>query len=160
MISLHSLHSDENKEDNTMAFDIFQTITDKIIVQMEQGIIPWNKPWVCAGGCISHVTGRSYSILNQLMLGVSGEYITYDQAIAEGGHVRKGEKGHMIVFWKPLDKKDEHGQPVIDPDTGEVEKIFYLRYYTVFHISQCEGILPRWSNGHLPGEDLQPHQKA
>jgi len=143
-----------------MAFDIFKTITDKIIAQMELGIIPWTKPWVCAGGCISHVTGRPYSILNQILLGAPGEYLTYDQALAEGGHVKKGEKGHMIVFWKPLDKKDDQGNPVIDPDTGEVEKVFYLRYYTVFHLDQCEGIKPKWTSNHLPGEELLPDEKA
>ncbi len=49
----------------------------------------------------------------------------------------------MVVFWKPLDKKDEQGNVVIDPDTGEIEKVFFLRYYTVFHIDQCDGIVPK-----------------
>ncbi len=73
-----------------MAYDIFKIITDRIIEEMEHGIIPWEKPWVSVGACISHVTGRPYSLLNQLLLGRPGEYITYNQALEEGGNVRKG----------------------------------------------------------------------
>lgn len=59
--------------------DIYKEITDRIIAEMEQGIIPWEKPWVNAGRCVSHTTGKSYSLLNQMLLGRSGEYITFKQ---------------------------------------------------------------------------------
>ena len=142
-----------------MAFDLYQEITNRIIAEMEKGSIPWNKPWLSVGGCISHVTGKPYSLLNQLMLEKPGEYITFKQALEEGGHVKKGEKSKPVVFWKILDKKDESGNVVIDPDTGEVEKVYFLRYYSVFHIDQCEGITPRW-NKPLPQNTLQPDQQA
>ena len=29
--------------------DIYAAVTDRIIEQMEQGIIPWQKPWVASG---------------------------------------------------------------------------------------------------------------
>ena len=38
----------------------------------------------------------------------------------------------MCVFWTWLDKEDE--------ETGEVKQVPFLKYYNVFHISQCEGI--------------------
>ena len=112
--------------------DIYQIITDRLIDEMEQGQIPWQKPWLAAGSAISHTTGKAYSILNQLLLGKAGEYLTFKQVQAEGGYVRKGEKSRMVVFWKFIEKEDE--------ETGEVKQVPYLKYYNVFHIDQCEGI--------------------
>ncbi len=112
--------------------DIYAEITNRMIAEMEQGIIPWRKPWMAAGRAISHTTGMAYSLLNQMLLGRPGEYLTYNQCQQEGGHIRKGEKARIVVFWKWLEKKDE--------ETEEVTQVPYLRYYNVFHIDQCEGI--------------------
>ena len=112
--------------------DIFAEITNRMIAEMEQGIIPWRKPWMASGAAISHTTGKPYSLLNQMLLGRAGEWLTYKQVQQEGGYVRKGEKAHMVVFWKWIDKEDE--------ETGEVKQIPFLRYYNVFHVDQCEGI--------------------
>ena len=38
--------------------DIYREITDRIITQMEQGIIPWRKPWIARGQAISYATGK------------------------------------------------------------------------------------------------------
>jgi len=112
--------------------DIYAAVTDRIIEQMEQGIIPWQKPWVASGKAISHATGKPYSLLNQLMLGRPGEYLTFTQCQKAGGKVRKGEKASMVVFWKFIEQEDE--------ETGEKKQVPFLRYYSVFHIDQCEGI--------------------
>lgn len=112
--------------------DIYGEITNRIIAEMEQGEIPWKKPWMASGLAISHTTGKPYSLLNQMLLGRAGEYLTFKQVHAEGGCVRKGEKAKMVVFWKWLEKEDE--------ETGEVSQIPFLKYYNVFHIDQCEGI--------------------
>ena len=80
--------------------DIYAAVTDRIIEQMEQGIIPWQKPWIASGKAISHATGKAYSLLNQLMLGRPGEYLPFKQCQAAGGKVKKGEKASMVVFWK------------------------------------------------------------
>ena len=115
-----------------MTLDLFQWITDRMIMEMENGSIPWQKPWMASGRAVSHVTGKAYSLLNQMLLGKPGEYLTFQQCQQEGGHVRKGEKAQMVVFWKWLDTKDE--------ETGEIRQVPFLRYYSVFHIDQCEGI--------------------
>ena len=112
--------------------DIYGEITNRIMDQLNQGIIPWQKPWVASGAAVSHVTGKPYSLLNQMLLGRAGEYVTYKQAQQEGGWIRKGEKASMVVFWKWMTVKDE--------DTDEEKEIPLLRYYNVFHISQCEGL--------------------
>ena len=120
-------------------FDIYQEITNRLVKEMEQGIIPWRKPWMAAGAAISHTTGKPYSLLNQMLLGKAGEYLTYKQVQQEGGWVRKGEKSRMVVFWKWIDKEDED---------GEVKQIPFLRYYNVFHVDQCENIKPRFAASH------------
>ena len=73
-----------------MKQDIYQQVTDRIIAQLEQGVIPWHKPWIISGkGCaISHSTGKPYSLLNQMILGKPGEYLTFAQCQKEGGHIR------------------------------------------------------------------------
>lgn len=133
--------------------DIYAEITNRIISEMETGIIPWQKPWVASGGCVSYATGKPYSLLNQMLLGRAGEYATYQQVQAAGGYVRRGEKAHMVVFWKFLQKEDE--------ETGEVKEIPYLRYYNVFHIDQCEGLkakhskpLPQTANADQKAESI------
>ena len=103
-----------------------------MIAEMEAGIIPWRKPWMAAGAAVSHTTGKPYSLLNQMLLGRAGEWLTFKQVSAEGGYVRKGEKARMCVFWKWLEHEDK--------ETGEVKQIPFLKYYNVLHIDQCEGI--------------------
>ena len=112
--------------------DIYAEVTTRIISQMEEGIIPWSKPWVACGKAISRSTGKPYSLLNQMLLGRPGEYLTFKQCQEAGGKVKKGEKSSMVVFWKWLEQKDE--------ETGEVKEVPFLRYYNVFHIDQCEGV--------------------
>ncbi len=112
--------------------DIYSEITNRIIAEMEQGTIPWQKPWVASGSCISYATGKPYSLLNQILLGRPGEYLTFNQCQQAGGRIRKGSKAQMVVFWKWLEQEDE--------ETGEKKEIPFLRYYNVFHIDQCEGL--------------------
>ena len=118
--------------------DIYKEVTDRIIAQMENGIIPWRKPWIASNQAVSHVTGKAYSLLNQMMLGRAGEYVTFKQCQQEGGKVKKGEKSSMVVFWKWVEQEDE--------ETGEVKQVPFLRYYNVFHIDQCEGLTAK----HMP----------
>lgn len=112
--------------------DIYAEITARIIDQMENGVIPWEKPWVASGKAISHATGKAYSLLNQMLLGRPGEYLTFKQCQQAGGRIKKGAKSQMVVFWKWIEQEDE--------ETGEKKEVPFLRYYNVFHIDQCEGI--------------------
>lgn len=118
---------------------ICQMVTDRLIAEMEKGVIPWTKPWHGSAGAISHTTGKPYSLLNQFVLGRKGEYITFNQCKAEGGSVKKGAKGCPVVFWKQfkITETDENGE------TKE-KLIPLLKYYTVFHIDDCEGIKAKW----------------
>jgi len=144
--------------------DLFQIITDRMIAELEQGVIPWQKPWSGVQGAISHTTGKRYSLLNQILLGCrSGEFVTFKEAQREGGHIKKGEKASMIVFWKFLEsaKRDDSGSVIIGTDGKPVmESVPFLRYYNVFHIDQCEGLHPRFAEDPTPGEHLSPDKAA
>ena len=137
--------------------DLYNEIATRMIEQLEQGIIPWRKPWSGRpDGAISHATGRPYSLLNQLLLDRPGEYLTFNQIQAEGGRIRKGSKARTVVFWKvqPREKRDADGRPVLDADGNPVvEGLPVLRYFQVFHIDDCEGIAPKWGDGHAAGAD-------
>ena len=131
--------------------DIYKEVTDRIIAEMESGVIPWRKPWIASGSCVSHTTGKPYSLLNQMLLGRPGEYLSFKQCQQEGGKVRKGEKSRMVVFWKWIEQEDEK--------TGEAKEVPFLRYYHVFHIDQCEGIAARHTEP-LPDTGLSADETA
>lgn len=116
--------------------DINRMITEKLIEQLRNGVVPWRKPWVGTwNGAYSRVMKRPYSLSNQLLLNEPGEYLTYTQISNLGGNVKKGERASKVVFWKPITIKTDN--------EDEEEKIIpYLRYYHVFHINQTEGITP------------------
>ena len=113
-------------------------VTERIINQLEQGIIPWEKPWTgLADGAYNRISKRSYSLINQLILKHDGEYATFKQWQDLGGKIKKGAKSEIVVFWKLLPV--EQAQP---DGTTETKNIPFLRYYNVFHISQVEGVEP------------------
>ena len=47
--------------------NVYQMVTDRVIAQMQQGIIPWHQPWTGMGGAVNYVTRKPYSFLNQLL---------------------------------------------------------------------------------------------
>jgi antirestriction protein ArdC len=119
---------------------IYQIITNKFVEQLEQGIVPWHKPWSVVGSnevAISYTTRKPYSLLNQMLLGwKSGEYLTFKQIQDLKGQVKKGAKSSMVVFYTPIKVTEK------DEVTGEeIEKtIRCLKYYNVFHINDTIGI--------------------
>ena len=118
-----------------MSKNIYEMVTARIIEQLEQGIIPWRKPWTGTAGAWSRSTGRPYSLLNQWLM-PQGEYATFNQIKKEGGKVKKGEHGYPVVFFKPtvIETEDKNGEKV-------KKTVPLLKYYTVFNISeQVEGL--------------------
>lgn len=132
--------------------DLYQSITDRIITELEKGTVPWQKPWKSSCGAISRATGKPYSVLNQLLLPREGEYVTFKAAAEEGHPVRKGEKASAVFFFKFLETEDK--------DTGEIKKIPLLKYFSVFHVTQCEGMKPRFAVSEQFNNDLQPDKRA
>lgn len=143
------------------AIDIQQSITDQVIQVLESGEVPpWKKPWTGMGGGMpfNFSTKASYSGVNVLILWFaamkmeysSNAWITFKQAKALGGSVRKGEKGVKCIFFKPL---------LIEQGDDEKDDVFVpcRREFTLFNLDQVDGLEPG-DTGVI--EPVEPDQQA
>jgi antirestriction protein ArdC len=121
-------------EPTTKTRDVFALVTDRIIEHLENGTIPWQRPWSSSGLPRNLVSGKAYRGINVWLLNAleyeQNLFLTFKQVKELGGSVRAGEKSHSVIFWK---------WPEEDTETGK-KKIPILRYYFVVNISQCTGI--------------------
>jgi len=128
--------------------DLYQSITDQIVAALEQGVAPWVKPWSEEADPIPFnvVSQRAYRGVNVLLLNLKALYagytrnrwLTFRQANELGGHVRSGETGVRIVYYKlrQVPACAERG-----PDPEPLEKVIpLLRSYTVFNVAQIDGL--------------------
>jgi antirestriction protein ArdC len=88
-------------------------VLDRLVADIEAGKNPWKKSWKGAGGLPRNsTTSRAYRGINTLMLWLaemdkgfsSSSWATFKQWGGAGRHVRKGEKGTPILFYKMLEK--------------------------------------------------------
>ena len=133
---------------NTERQDVYTRITGKIISSLEQGVRPWIKPWSAdnaAGRIVRPLrhNGQPYSGINILMLwGAAVEFgftaplwMTFKQAAELNAHVKKGEKGSLVVYANKITKTEDDGKG------NEVERdIPFMKGYTVFNVEQIEGL--------------------
>jgi antirestriction protein ArdC len=126
--------------------DTYQEVTDRILAALDQGTVPWQKPWKIDGrphqNLISKKPYRGMNIwltsLSAMEHGFSSPYwVSFKQAKDLGGHVKKGEKSTMIVFYKFIDIKEKN-----DEGEDETKTLPLLRFYYVFNLDQTEGIDP------------------
>lgn len=120
--------------------DIYQTITDRFIRQLEQGTVPWQRPWISAQNMISC---KPYQGINTLILACenreSPHWLSYKQAHDLGGTVKKGERGTPVIYWQLLERKDANGVAILDA-SGRPERLPFIRWSNVFNLEQCENI--------------------
>lgn len=146
-----------------MTANVYQIVTDRIIEQLDKGIIPWQKPWSGAcladGGAISYVTRKPYSFLNQLLLGKEGEWLTLKQIEDAGGKLKKGAKSGIVVFFKQvkIDKKVKNEDGTEDEEKRIVPM---LRYFRVFHIDDTDGVESKIKKEEETGQLLFPIDTA
>lgn len=144
--------------------NVYQMVTDRIMAQLEKGIIPWRRPWtgvgVEDGGAINYVTRKPYSMLNQMLLGREGEYLTFKQIKARGGKIKKGAKAGVVVYFSTTTfkkREDENGET----ETVVEERLYpILRSYNVFHIDDCEGIESKIKANENPEPKISPIDSA
>jgi antirestriction protein ArdC len=131
---------------------IYRAITDKIITELEHGLLPWVRPWTSSkqscplGLPVNGLTRRSYSGINILLLwsalerhGFASSYwTTFKQCVAMGGSVRKGEHGTHVYFADKFVLQKEQ-QRAKDEGT-DPSAIHFLKRYTVFNAEQCDGL--------------------
>lgn len=140
--------------------DVYERVTNHIIAELEKGVRPWMQPWSSehAAGRISRplrANGIPYRGINTVMLwseavakGFAAPiWMTFKQAQELGAHVRKGERGSLVVFASTLQRTET------DAASGEETErdIPYMKGYTVFNVEQIDG---------LPETYTQPAQAA
>lgn len=156
---------------NANVQSLHDNVTNRIIDQLEQGCFPWVQPWASSGGTPlglpqNAATGRIYSGINILLLWSaaieqgrpSQRWLTFKQALALGGAVRKGEKGTMVVYADTFLPKLEQDKAAASGE--EPRRVGFLKRFTVFHVQQCDGI-PDPDATPLPGRtEVLPHVEA
>lgn len=119
--------------------NVYEIVTEQIIRQLGQGVVPWRKPWrtECPVNLISQKPYRGLNVFTLATQGHESRYwLTFNQAKRLGGHVKRGEKSSLVVFWHIGEEKT-----VQKPDgTERKSKPILLRYYSVFNLCQTEGI--------------------
>lgn len=132
--------------------NVNEIITGKMIQSIaDSGKLPWHRPWNAAG--FRNITsGHAYRGINVIMLSIMGNndtaFLTYNQARANGGNVRKGSKGIPIVFWQKFEKSETR------------KASFMARYFTVFALKDCEGLPKLEAKREAPQCVHEPIQRA
>jgi antirestriction protein ArdC len=149
--------------------DFYQSITQKIVDQLSQGVRPWQCPWnaTSAFGPPSRPlrsNGRRYSGVNVLVLWLEAQlrsysipvWITFRQAKELGGSVKKGEKSTTVVYANSFEKTETNA------DIGEEEKrnIPFLRAYPVFNVDQVSGLPEHFYARQQPNRNLEERLDA
>jgi antirestriction protein ArdC len=129
--------------------DIYARITNQIVSHLEKGVRPWVRPWNAenAAGRITRPlrhNGKPYSGINVLSLWSSAMaqnfaapiWMTFKQALERDAHIRKGEKGSLVVYADSITRKET------DEKTGdEIDReIPFLKGYIVFNVEQIESL--------------------
>ncbi len=141
--------------------DIYQRVTDAIVLNLEQGVRPWTKPWTASAGNTTRPLrhdGTPYRGINVLILWAeaaargyaSSTWMTYRQASVLGGQVRKGEHSATVVYANVVERSDKAGQTdAADVDPITTTRIAVLRAYAVFNVDQIDGL-----SGTAPSQTL------
>jgi antirestriction protein ArdC len=129
---------------------LYDEVTERIIRELEQGCVPWVRPWESSGAALgvprSAASRRFYSGVNVLILWdavirrglASQEWLTFRQALSLGGHVRKGERGTAICYADRFIPKKEQERA---RETGdEPNAVSFLKRFVVFNVEQCDGL--------------------
>lgn len=123
-------------KNNNPTHDVYTIVTNRIIEKLENGVVPWQQPWSQAGLPKNLISKHQYRGINVWLLASlnysQNHFLTFNQIKELGGSIKKGEKSCPVIFWKWLERENRQ--------TGETERIPFLRYYNVFNITQCEGI--------------------
>lgn len=152
-----------------------EEVAARIVEQLEQGTAPWQKPWKPGELRLPYnpTTGKEYKGMNSMWLSMQGQsdprWMTYNQASADGGQVKKGSKGTHIVYWKFSEERkatDEQGRPILDPETGK-QKTLNVQLErprsfmaVVFNASQIDGLPPLEVRPTMPEPERQARAEA
>lgn len=134
--------------------DLYTTVTNRIISALEQGTPPWICPWRKDTSSVPRnlVSGKPYQGVNFIMLSIEAmaaahtdsRWLTFRQANQLGAHIRKGEHGVQIVFYKLHERNGQNRADSDAADCHDTKRVIpLLKSYTVFNASQVEGLPER-----------------
>ena len=131
----------------------YKLVTDIILQKLNEGVIPWQKTWVCGLPC-SCATGNIYRGVNLILLGLaehtSKYWVTFNQAKKLKGYVKRNEKGSLIVFWN-WRTKEEIEKLKAEGKIKNPARCFALPHW-VYNLDQTEGLK-------APNDDLGIEKK-
>lgn len=130
----------------------YQEVTNRIVERLENNDIPWRKPYftVNSKDKLNYVSRRPYSGINRLLLTEPGEYITFNQAVKEGGRIKKGARGRLIVVMnKYIPKKYEEEKKRLEAEGKSTDhlKSSFLKQAYVFNLQDTENIRTKLIEG-------------
>ena len=120
--------------------ELYNKITSQITELMQQHGSDWTRPWTSTvGGPSNALTGDHYKGINTLLLnleaygkGYSQPYwATFKQWRMKGGSVRKGQRGTLCVFYKPI---------VIEQPNESIRTVPVMKHFFLFNADQVDGI--------------------
>ena len=133
---------------------------------LEKGTAPWQQPWseIRKGWPRSAVTGNIYGRTNAMRLYARSRkkgytdprWMTYNQALDMGCHVRVGEEGTRIAFIidNPQEARDINGRILRKPDgTPKMTHDWVTIIHYVFNAEQVIG-----ADTHLPALREEFHE--
>ena len=82
---------------------VYEIITERIIGQLESGVVPWRKPWKTQGNIPTNfVTKKPYRGINVILLSLtsytSQYWLTFNQVKQLGGSVKKGQQSELVIY--------------------------------------------------------------
>ena len=147
--------------------DMYQVITNRIIEQLETGVLPWRKTWSSYGLAKNYVSGKSYKGINMLLMNFFSPhsipyYLTFNQAKELGGKVKKGSKSQQVIYYNMI-FKDKNGNKISKEDAEnreDVKVMKFLKYFNVFNVDDIEGIDFKFEEIRLlPNEKIERCEK-
>ncbi|MBL8537052.1 MAG: DUF1738 domain-containing protein [Hyphomonadaceae bacterium] len=119
-------------------------VTAHILDALNNGVRPWVQPWdsATALGLPLRANGVAYKGINVIALWAAAQthgytcryWLTFKQALALGGAVRRGERGQPIIYYSD-GAPAEDGERDLPPPRRAV-----LRSYVVFSADQIGGL--------------------
>ena len=142
----------------TKGSSVYQIVTDRIIAELKNGVVPWEKPWIAGSAApMNYITREPYKGVNRLLLPLQGEYLTANQVNALKGTIAEGASPFIVTFFTMADVKKSKKKEEDDEDApAKAEKRPVFKYYKVFHLSDIEGVESKIEAVSENGEYLRP----
>jgi len=135
-------HSTHHIMKNSSHIDVYQLVTNLIIEKLDQGIIPWRKPWNDYGPAVNYISKKPYRGINQLILNglhIKPFYLTFKQAAGLSGSIRKGARSIPVTYWNVTYRNKETNRSISHDRVSSypaelIQKTAFLKYYRVFNV--------------------------